>query len=425
MENSHEADVLGGFRAVGGDEDGRSTGRRPRLWELGIIYHCPIIGTCLSLSELRRLGRKLKLREVDEGDYELHVAFVHFAGKPGKPAKFLEKLLDQKYAGVLRRFGKVKTEAELRTLWLEADRAGDIPGAFWAALSHPLTTEELRRELFGRVHMLSHLVGASGRAELTRLADLEKEVDGLSRSLGEARDDQRLRAKAAALRIESLERENLLLNNRLAASEAQKRDLSGAGQALARMTMERETWRIKADGLEREVRVLRMERAGQIERIEAQHRELTDLRLELDRLEAHLTESVGAGEAATVCPKAALGEVCPCPEGAGACVLYVGGRTHLAAHYKRLVEDRGGRFLHHDGGDEASTSGIAPLLSKADVVFCPVDCVSHAACERIKTLCAKCRKPYKMLRSSGLSTLLREFSDLAGCNQSDSPDVLS
>ena len=38
-----------------------ASGRRKRLWDLNSGWHCSILGTCLTLSDLRALGRKLSL----------------------------------------------------------------------------------------------------------------------------------------------------------------------------------------------------------------------------------------------------------------------------------------------------------------------------------------------------------------------------
>jgi hypothetical protein len=60
-------------------------------------------------------------------------------------------------------------------LWDDALRSGDIPGAYWALLTHPATTDELMKGAFGDVHMLSHLVGAANRADIRRRRALEAE----------------------------------------------------------------------------------------------------------------------------------------------------------------------------------------------------------------------------------------------------------
>ena len=53
-------------------------------------------------------------------------------------------------------------------------RRGDIPGAYWAALTHPFATRAVIGDAFGEVHMLSHLVGAANRADIRRLRQLEE-----------------------------------------------------------------------------------------------------------------------------------------------------------------------------------------------------------------------------------------------------------
>jgi len=39
-------------RATGSTDDARRACRRAKLWELNEKYHCPVIGTCLPISEL-------------------------------------------------------------------------------------------------------------------------------------------------------------------------------------------------------------------------------------------------------------------------------------------------------------------------------------------------------------------------------------
>jgi hypothetical protein len=72
-------------------------------------------------------------------------------------------------------------------------------------------------------------------------------------------------------------------------------------------------------------------------------------------------------------------ERCPGPNLCGRRVLYVGGVKSLVPHYKKLVEDHGGCFLCHDGGNENSSANLPELTSKADAVVCAMNCVSHIA----------------------------------------------
>jgi hypothetical protein len=70
-------------------------------------------------------------------------------------------------------------------------------------------------------------------------------------------------------------------------------------------------------------------------------------------------------------------------------------------------------LLHHDGGLEQATARIDGLVAGCDAVFCPIDCVSHAACQRAKALCRKHNKPFVPLRSSGASTFARALEQIA------------
>ncbi len=56
--------------------------RRRKLWQLEARFHCSVIGTCLSLKELRQIWRKIKCpMNTPNTDYDLHRAFVGIAGK--------------------------------------------------------------------------------------------------------------------------------------------------------------------------------------------------------------------------------------------------------------------------------------------------------------------------------------------------------
>jgi hypothetical protein len=90
----------------------------------------------------------------------------------------------------------------------------------------------------------------------------------------------------------------------------------------------------------------------------------------------------------------------------GITLLYVGGRANQIPRLKALVERAGARFLHHDGGLEQNVGLLPSLVSRADHVTFPVDCVSHDAAAMIKRLCRQTGRPYQPLRSASLACLL-------------------
>ena len=82
-------------------------------------------------------------------------------------------------------------------------------------------------------------------------------------------------------------------------------------------------------------------------------------------------------------------------------------------HFRAVVENANGRFIHHDGGLEDNDRRLGTLLSQGDVVLCPVDCVSHGACARAKRFCKQTSRTFVPLRSSGLSSFVTGLRSVA------------
>ncbi|HXZ09693.1 MAG TPA: DUF2325 domain-containing protein, partial [Paraburkholderia sp.] len=126
--------------------------RRARLAELDMHIHCSVIGTCLSTAELRKLvPRFTDLDREHATDLMIHHAAVELAVEGGEGAKALHKALDARYAVAIKRFSAFRDVDDLHRLWSEALKAGDVPPAYWAVMTHPATTLEMRQLAFGDV----------------------------------------------------------------------------------------------------------------------------------------------------------------------------------------------------------------------------------------------------------------------------------
>jgi hypothetical protein len=88
-------------------------------------------------------------------------------------------------------------------------------------------------------------------------------------------------------------------------------------------------------------------------------------------------------------------------------VLCVGGRTGSIDAYRQIIEQRGGRFLHHDGGLEESLHRMDGFLAAADLIICQAGCISHNAYWRVKEQCKRTGKPCIYMKGSGISALSR------------------
>lgn len=369
--------------------------RRTRIWEFSQNLHCSIIGTCLSTTELRQTLVRLGLAQQDATDHDLHHKAVSLAAKHDQAAKLLHKALDRRHKLSISQFARARTEAELTAMWRDAVKRGDIPGAYWAVLTHAATTPALVRLVFGEVHMLSHLVGAANRADIRRLCDLEQRNADLEQRL---RRQQEALHQAVVTRDASIRDLRQSLRQRL--TEEAPAATGDAGAALRALVADLER-RLAAEARRRaSVEARLAETREDLARERAAHAtlaaETTSLRAELAAIEADLQP-----------PSEALPWRVD-----GMTVLYVGGRPHQVAHLRALSAGKGAELLHHDGGIEHHPDLLAGLTSRADIVLFPVDCVSHEAALTVKRLCRQGAKRFIPLRSAGATSFLAALRPL-------------
>ena len=371
-----------------GDIEVEVIGRRRKIWEVTGGWHCSVVGTCLTLLDLRTLARKLSVKTKPDysRDYQLHGFFAQEAGIYDKPGKLLNKLLDKRHAAAIRKTRSLKCENKLRNFWNSALETGDIPGPYWAILSHPYATQKLIESMFADVHMLSHLVGSSNRADIRRLQELNEGNSELSAKILKQQRHHSQRINAKDVEITNL-REKLGL---LAAMLKDTPDRTS--------TQQLET---SSSVLLQEIEHLRKQKASSrpiVMNLQHQNDQLTNLVQSL-HIENATLERTLQGSAAT--------DDTECPfDLEGRCLLYVGGRISTVHRLKALVEEWNGHFIHHDGGLERSIDELARAILKVDAVIFPTDCVSHNAANKIKSLCQQTMKPFIPLRSSGIASFV-------------------
>jgi hypothetical protein len=367
---------------VESDPADRTPGRY-KLWELDPGSHCSIIGTCLGLDDLRRIIRKADLAIApDAQDYDIHGHFVTRVGTRSPLSKLVQKTLDRKYAPQLARFRRSCTPEELWGLWRQAMTSGDVAGAYWALMTHKAAPREMRIRAHNEVHMLSHLMGKSSRDDIKRLRQLEALCAELTERLAKtrARADAVLRERDARIGA---------LGAQLAAARSAARAQPAPDPPPGGGKRDVELDRLRA-------RFATMERRLRVERARAR------------AAEGRLADLEGRAEAASPrrapTPREEAPETCERPCALHGCaLLYVGGYRDVMPRLRAHVEGMRGTFLYHDGGIEMQPLRLPGLVSQADAVFCPVGCISHDACLRLKRLCKRHGKPFVPLRSAGLS----------------------
>ena len=375
-----------------------------KLWDLVHNYHCAIIGTCLTMAEVKKILGQLNIGSNGFSTYELHTTIVSIISENNFPSKKVQNYLDKKFKSTVQKTRKMNAD-ELKGFWKAALYCGDIIAAFWAVMSHPESDEAMKKTSYGDIHMLSHMSGASNRADLKRLSLLEKE-----------REKHITEMRSWETKCNKLATENSRLLNNAKAHQEQRSDLENHVTALKnsldqllilQSTKDRQELENQLEKLNIKINYQANELAKhqdkdkqlsklvshQKHQIMTNKAELLAYQNEVEYLHAILVEKPQSS-----CPLQKRG-LC------GQCVLYVGGKTNLIPHYRELVEEKSGVFIHHDGGIEKNTQDLQQSLSKADVVVFPSSCISHDAYWKIKRSCKKQHKPYQYLKSSGLYSL--------------------
>jgi Uncharacterized protein conserved in bacteria (DUF2325) len=299
----------------------------------------------------------------------------------------LQKALDDRHHAVIKSFSRLQGEADVIEKWDEARRSGNIPGAYWAVLTHPDVGFTGMRQAFGDVHMLSHLVGATNRADIRRLTALEDEN--------------------AALRSK-VERQQVRLHEAITTRDTTIRQLGALAVEKVLAVTERDDENALA-ALHHVVADLRSRLArevGRCERLERRNAEAAEMAqswhqraIEAEAQRAALEQELAALERRGDTLDAAM--TVPAQR-----ILYVGGRPGCVQQMCEVLEAGGGALLCHDGGRHDHPSLLPGLISQADRVAFPVDCVSHDAALTIKRVCRQLGKTWLPLRSSGLGSFL-------------------
>lgn len=362
--------------------------QRTKLHQLDSHLHCSVLGTCIGTGDLRKLmARHVHVK--GESDLDIHHAAVSLAAKGGDVSKALHKALDQRHASIVRTFAAAKDEAALEAAWNQAWQQGEIPGAYWALLTHKAVTPDLRQVAFGVVHMLSHLMGSANRQEIRRFVALERESielhDKLEREQGRRNELVQERDQLA----EQLRQQSLDHEAELARLRAQQAEAAAPAQDLRLIA-------------------LQTERREQAERttLHAQQ-QVEALQRQLERLQAHaqiMSEELGAAESELHRLSAAETTATPHSKLEGLTLLYVGGRPSSIPAIRDYVARQGGTLEHHDGGFESRKGLLAAQVPRADLVVFPVDCIDHDSALNLKRLCERHQRAFIALRSASLAS---------------------
>lgn len=376
--------------------------RRRRLWDLDAHCHCPLIGVSLPIDVLRRLVNKALGGSAVANDYEVHAGAVSEAARRCKLSELMQAELEVRYARDIQAFKPAKNTLAVAEQWVRYLKAGDVAGAFWAALTHPRCDAALREAMCKDLHMFQHQAGAGVRLEIARFHAVADENAVLIRELGKVQERM---TRVMAEKTAELER--------LQASLVQARAESIAKDSrIAFMAQDLEGLRAHLNQWEEAVHLQK-----RLERLSLRQQDLeqqnADLRRRLQSAERSMAERNRPPER-TLLPQAVVAQEHPVHLALGQkMVLCVGGRSGNIANYRDVVERVGGRFAHHDGGLEDNASVLDASLAAADLVICQTGCISHNAYWRVKDFCKRTGKQCVYVESASVSSLERKLQALS------------
>lgn len=373
--------------------------RRRKLWELPSHTHCPVVGVCLPFAALRRLAAKASPETASFDDYALHSSAVQLSRSRNRLADAIQDELELRHAAIIKLVRKQRSREELETTWTKAISAGEIAGALWAILTHPLCDALFAEAICQKMHMLQHQAGASLRLDIAHYHALQEENASLARALAGAqqRCERNTQEKTAAL--EALQARFIQQRGELILRESEIAELRARLDELQALQAELNTRR----RLEHQL-LYQEERNVQL------CLENARLRKALEQVENRGDATSPAREDAAIAGPASPD--CADPSLEGHRILCVGGREASVQVYRKLVEEAGGEFLHHDGGVEDRFGRLDSALGAADLVICQTGCISHNAYWRVKDHCKRTGKRCAFVENPSSSGLARGLQRL-------------
>lgn len=386
---------------------------RKKAWQIDQVFRCPVVGMCLSVKEQRVLCRKVGAGVHQKSDFAVHEMIVATMTGENPLSRKLESLLSRKYEISCHHY-LVMPEEEFLRHWHDQLERGGYDGLLWAAAVRPLTNAALV-EIFGTLHMSMHEHAKAYAALKADAAATEARYYRL-----------RVRARDAEKENKILESENERLRQALErkADPAREALLPASSPPVGPVGPGGESRPAGACGhdLQARVRLLEEQLAAHVQDLADLQELLHEAEKERDRIQdefsAHLAMDAAMRKACAgaECSGGDCSPRCPSYSLCEKRVLIVGGIERMEKAYRKFIEERGGIFEYHAGHMKSGGKALENSVQRADLVLCPVNCNSHGACLKVKSLGKKYNKPVHMLSNFSLSTLARTMDQLHSSN---------
>ncbi len=351
--------------------------QRRMLWTLPPALHPLLLTHCLHTEELWSVGRKAQLVfDTEPSDLALHTRFITEAAGNNPVSRSLHRLLDRRYQHCIDQLHCYPSAEHLARHWKQVLDSGDIKASFWALITHPKADDALiarcHGEFFMRLQVPQHCSSQVADGEIRKL---QRELSNL-----------RQQSYAKTVRLEAQLRQQ---EHNLTQLKVEARYNSTASVSPAQQTR-----------MEKLNKQLRQRLEWTEKRLAQREIQQTELYHQVAGLEEHLQELIQENTALKLHHHAALmtmatpSEVAALPNIRGKQILYVGGSNRVLPRLRHIVESHEGDFIHHDLDNSNNPVIQKEILSRADIVLCPLECMAQESCQRAKRHCRKYTKPF-------------------------------
>ena len=115
---------------------GPHTQERKPIWEIAKCLCCPVIGTCLSLSDQKKILKKAHVSLDGMSDFDVHTLLAQSIGATSPLSRRVQRYLDTKYRRQVTDYGTCP-EPEFFSLWRKGLKSGEVGGLLWVAATNP------------------------------------------------------------------------------------------------------------------------------------------------------------------------------------------------------------------------------------------------------------------------------------------------
>ena len=396
----------------------RSVLNRRKLWTMSCDVLFQNFAASLTPDLIVKLCRRYQypLPDASFSDLALyHLAHEH-CHRDSPFSRQVQRYLNRRYEALISQIAQLPpSDVRARVTDVLAQKqmqSGSLlPGMMWAVCSDPrLELRPIEQFFIEELHLRSHcLLLAQFRGETHPAADpvaTSAKREDLEQTL------KQLETERSVLRqdMQNLQRANNRMNQENARLQG---DLDEAKRHCAALEKQRHSQAVQAS---------RGVTLRDVRKLEYEVTRLSDALREKEEEAARLAAAVASYEH-TPPPNndypvdENIPSEPPLPEWPvfdlhGKRVALIGGLTKASGHYEQTISELGGLCMRYEGSANQGHKKLARIIRQADVVFCPVDCVSHGTASAAKKLCRSLDKPCHFLRSSGISHLREKLREV-------------